>query len=116
VEQQIGRVDRIGSRWAREIKNRKPGQPLLRIEIRPVIFKGTYDEHHWRVLQQRWEDLRAQLHGEVLPARLRLAEDEEGKAIFDALAKDGPDFYPRKMCKDDDCRQPCARQKADPAP
>ena len=73
VEQQIGRVDRVNCRWAKElnraIKEGKSGPNLPRIEIRPVIFKGTYDEHNWKILQERWDDLRAQLHGEAIPAR-----------------------------------------------
>lgn len=70
VEQQIGRVDRIGSRWQRlceeRAKQADPAPEWPRIEIRPVIFKGTYDEQNWAVLRGRWRDLRAQLHGIVL--------------------------------------------------
>jgi hypothetical protein len=100
VEQQIGRVDRVNSRWAKELNNAikegKKGTDLPRIEIRPVIFKGTYDEHNWKVLQERWDDLRAQLHGEAIPARLRAIEDEEGRLILDQIAKARPDFSPLK--------------------
>lgn len=71
VEQQIGRVDRIGSRWQQlcDERNGGPGcgADWPRIEVRPVIFKGTYDEQNWAVLRERWRDLRAQLHGIVLP-------------------------------------------------
>jgi hypothetical protein len=71
VEQQIGRVDRIGSRWQilceRRAENTDRAADWPRIEIRPVIFKGTYDEQNWEVLRERWRDLRAQLHGIVLP-------------------------------------------------
>jgi superfamily II DNA or RNA helicase len=71
VEQQIGRVDRIGSRW-QQLCDERNGGPACgadwpRIEVRPVIFKGTYDEQNWAVLRERWRDLRAQLHGIVLP-------------------------------------------------
>ena len=59
VEQQIGRVKRVNCRWARElnraIEEGKTGADLPRIEIRPVIFKVTYDEHDWQVLQERWD-------------------------------------------------------------
>ena len=100
VEQQIGRVDRVNSRWAKTLRQAidggKKGPYLPRIEIRPIIFKGTYDEHHWNVLQERWDDLRAQLHGEAVPARLRASEDEEGRAILDEIAAARPDFSPRK--------------------
>lgn len=68
VEQQIGRVDRINSLWEKKLKEAlaTPADELPRIEIRPVIFQGTYDEHNWKVLMQRWDDLRAQLHGVVI--------------------------------------------------
>lgn len=70
VEQQIGRVDRIGSRWQQLCERHADGDRLSadwpRIEVRPVIFKGTYDERNWSVLRDRWRDLRAQLHGIVL--------------------------------------------------
>lgn len=101
VEQQIGRVDRVNCRWAKELKNAiaegKRGPDLPRIEIRPVIFKGTYDEHNWKVLQERWDDLRAQLHGEAIPARLRVAEDDEGRSMLDEIAQSRPDFSPLKI-------------------
>jgi hypothetical protein len=71
VEQQIGRVDRVGSHWALSLRKAiddgcEPGA-LPRIEVRPVIFRGTYDEQNWAVLRRRWDDLRAQLHGVIIP-------------------------------------------------
>jgi len=90
VEQQIGRVDRLGSLWQRQLQAwEKPrsdaddeakvgaeggagGDPgtssIPRIHVRPIVFKGTYDEENWRVLRERWDMLRAQLHGIVLVA------------------------------------------------
>lgn len=100
VEQQIGRVDRVNSRWAKMLRQTigegVSGADLPRIEIRPIIFKGTYDEHNWEVLRERWEDLRAQLHGEAIPARLRAGEDAEGRAILDEIASARPNFSPQK--------------------
>jgi superfamily II DNA or RNA helicase len=100
VEQQIGRVDRVNSRWAKALRQAIDGgrkvSDLPRIEIRPIIFKGTYDEHNWNVLQERWDDLRAQLHGEAVPARLRESEDEEGRAILDEIAAARPNFSPQE--------------------
>lgn len=73
VEQQIGRVDRIGSLWEEKLikvaDNQKEGN-IPRIEIRPVIFQGTYDEKNWYVLQDRWDNLRAQLHGVVISSSI----------------------------------------------
>lgn len=73
VEQQIGRVDRLGSRWSKElekaIRENWPLEKLPRIEIRPIIFRGTYDEYNWKVLKDRWDTLRSQLHGIVIPEK-----------------------------------------------
>lgn len=69
VEQQIGRVDRVGSLWESQLRIAiDNGQPLPRILVRPVVFKGTYDESNWSVLRKRWDDLCAQLHGVVISA------------------------------------------------
>jgi superfamily II DNA or RNA helicase len=73
VEQQIGRVDRIGSLWEEKLNqvvDKLNTGELPRIEIRPVVFKGTYDEKNWCVLRERWDDLRAQLHGVVISSRI----------------------------------------------
>ncbi len=99
VEQQIGRIDRVNSRWAKELRSAisdgRVGDDLPGIEIRPIIFKGTYDERNWNVLQERWDDLRAHLHGEAVPARLREDADAEGLAILDEITAARPDFSPR---------------------
>lgn len=100
VEQQIARIDRVDSRWAKALREAinagKNASELPRIEIRPIIFRGTYDEHNWKVLRERWDDLRAQLHGEALPAWLRASEDAEGRAILDAVLAARPNFSPLK--------------------
>jgi len=74
VEQQIGRVDRIGSLWESKLKDAiahsMPKEELPRIEVCPVVFLGTYDEKNWQVLRERWDDLRAQLHGIVISPRI----------------------------------------------
>ncbi|WP_235528012.1 DEAD/DEAH box helicase [Sphingomonas sp. Leaf38] len=96
VEQQIGRVDRVESHWARGLTEaiRHGRRPLPRIEVRPVIFEGTYDSHHWAVLMERWDDLRAQLHGVVVPYRLREGCTEEEQRIIRYLEAAAPDFSP----------------------
>lgn len=100
VEQQIGRVDRVGSRWEQQCKlaidSGVTGDALPRIEIRPVVFKGTYDEQNWKVLRQRWEDLRAQLHGVVIP------ESEAGAyqflgSVVDEINAAAPNFSPLRQ-------------------
>ena len=84
VEQQIGRVDRVGSQWSRQLddalKQDRPPAQLPQIDVHPVIFRGTYDEYNWQVLLDRWDDLRAQLHGEVIPAR-----EADGDVAYEQL-------------------------------
>jgi superfamily II DNA or RNA helicase/CRISPR/Cas system CSM-associated protein Csm2 small subunit len=97
MEQQIGRVDRVGSHWSKaleaSIASGKPAAEYPRIEVRPVIFRGTYDEHQWQVLQSRWDTTRSQLNGEVIPTRAAIA-DPESRALIDKLSKAAPDFSP----------------------
>lgn len=97
VEQQIGRVDRLGSLWEEKLKEAidsgKSKDELPRIKICPVVFKGTYDEINWEVLNQRWDDLRAQLHGIVISPRL--AENHPGaKEIIEEINFAAPNFSP----------------------
>ena len=100
VEQQIGRVDRLGSDWARRLHdalaNEGANTELPCIEVRPVVFRGTYDDRHWSILSARWDDLRAQLHGSAVPARERDSGtlDEEQAAILRRLDAAAPCFDP----------------------
>lgn len=97
VEQQIGRVDRIGSLWQSKFQAWEKADPDLagdgppRIEIRPVVFKGSYDEENWRVLRERWEELRAQLHGVVINEH---ASDELMRQLAREINALAPDFSP----------------------
>lgn len=101
VEQQIGRVDRVGSYWSKlldkALNDGKKGDELPRIEVRPVVFKGTYDEHNWKVLRKRWDDLRSQLHGIVIPNSRIEKNDTEGQEILDKIARQTPDFSPARQ-------------------
>lgn len=99
VEQQIGRVDRIASRWAQDLRKAvnegRHGVDLPRIDVLPIVFRGTYDDHNWRVLRERWDDLRAQLHGEVIPPRLVGDEcTKEERTLLDELNCAAPNFSP----------------------
>lgn len=98
VEQQIGRVDRVGSHWSQMLAEamRAGHTPLPRIEVRPLIFQGTYDAHHWSVLQDRWDDLRAQLHGVVVPFTMRRACTEDEMAEIRRLDAVSPNFEPAR--------------------
>ena len=99
VEQQIGRVDRVDSHWCGELKKAiasgATADRLPRIEVRPVIFRGTYDEHNWQGLRSRWDDLRAQLHGIVITTS-ETAFDAESKALMDEICSAAPDFSPTR--------------------
>lgn len=97
VEQQIGRVDRVSSRWEHALREAidsgQEGECLPRILVRPVIFRGTYDEKNWDVLRERWDDLRAQLHGVVISPQLSKASglsEDVVKAINDCAPRFTP--------------------------
>lgn len=95
VEQQIGRVDRIGSRWEKALKDCGAGvavADLPRIEVHALVFEGTYDEHNWTVLKRRWADLRAQLHGVVISSS-EVATQEE-RVVAEQLNALAPSFKP----------------------
>ena len=97
AEQQIGRVDRVDSHWCRQldgaIEKGVSSDQLPHIEVRPVVFRGTYDEHNWDVLRERWDDLRAQLQGIVVPDR-HAGLDEESRQIIEEIASHAPSFSP----------------------
>ncbi|HEX4080807.1 MAG TPA: helicase-related protein [Rhizomicrobium sp.] len=98
VEQQIGRVDRLGSRWCKDFDVWKEagavGEPP-RIEIRPIMFMGTYDEHNWSVLKRRWELLRGQLHGIVVSGADMRESGDADKCIAAELNNLAPKLSPR---------------------
>ncbi|MFM0086890.1 DEAD/DEAH box helicase [Paraburkholderia sediminicola] len=98
VEQQIGRVDRLGSLWEQQLQQailRSGVQPeaLPRIRVRPVVFRGTYDEQNWEVLGARWDDLRAQLHGIVISQQLAADYPDMAEVIAD-INRSAPNFSP----------------------
>ncbi|MRD49746.1 type III restriction endonuclease subunit R [Caenimonas koreensis DSM 17982] len=97
VEQQIGRVDRLGSLWEQMLPTEDAPHPPAgewpRIRVLSVVFKGTYDEENWRVLQGRWDDLRAQLHGIVIPESAR-TQDPMLDGYIDEINAAAPNFSP----------------------
>lgn len=100
VEQQIGRVDRIGSLWEEKlnqvIADKQANGDLPRIEIRPVVFRGTYDEKNWQVLHDRWDDLRAQLHGIVISPQMT-EKYLIAKEVVEEISNAAPKFSPQLM-------------------
>jgi superfamily II DNA or RNA helicase len=97
VEQQIGRVDRIGSLWEEKLNQMTSDEQasceIPRIEIRPVVFRGTYDEKNWQILHDRWDDLRAQLHGIVISPRIAEKYSNAEEMIAD-INDAAPNFSP----------------------
>lgn len=70
LEQQIGRVDRKGSLWERlaqgwldEGSQREP--PF--VEVRQLVFEGTYDAFQWDRVMRRQHVFDASLFGSLLP-------------------------------------------------
>ena len=102
VEQQIGRVDRVGSLWEKlldkAIEDKVASYVLPRIQIQPVIFKGTYDEKNWEVLRVRWDNLRAQLHGVIISPSI--AEKYGNFELVNEINNAAPNFSPKaaKLC------------------
>lgn len=97
VEQQIGRVDRLGSLWEQQllqaIRDGVPVEAFPRIRVCPVVFRGTYDEKNWEVLRTRWDDLRAQLHGVVISPDLA-ADYPDLAEVIDDINRSAPSFSP----------------------
>lgn len=93
VEQQVGRVDRVGSLWAQTIQS--GNDDSCTINVHGLVFKNTYDEYNWQVLLERWADLRAQLHGEIIPPR-EITEDDRQRYCntLTDLAQCAPNFSP----------------------
>lgn len=102
VEQQIGRVDRVGSFWSQKlfkaIGNDCEVDALPRIDVMPIIFKGTYDEYHWTILRERWDELRAQLHGEIIPSRMT-SSGQLDQSLLDKISQAAPHFSPSPFLK-----------------
>ena len=70
LEQQIGRVDRKGSLWERLAQNwldgERQGEPPF-VEVRQLIFEGTYDAFQWDRVMRRQHVFDASLFGSLLP-------------------------------------------------
>ncbi len=97
VEQQIGRIDRLDSLWERmlqtAIEENIKTDNFPRIEIYSIIFAGTYDERNWEILKERWDNLRAQLHGVVLSEDY-IRKHKIDEKIANEINKCAPNFSP----------------------
>lgn len=71
LEQQIGRVDRKGSLWEQRAQHwlvdGAQGEPPF-VEVRQLIFEGTYDAFQWDRVMRRQHVFDASLFGSLLPA------------------------------------------------
>ncbi len=71
LEQQIGRVDRKGSLWEqcahKWLANGTQDEPPF-VEVRQLIFEGTYDAFQWERVMRRQHVFDASLFGSLLPA------------------------------------------------
>ena len=70
LEQQVGRVDRKGSRWEKLadawLSGKASGEPEF-IEVRQLVFEGTYDAYQWDRVARRQQVFDASLFGSLLP-------------------------------------------------
>lgn len=94
VEQQIGRVDRKGSLWEQRaqewLADGAQGEPPF-IEVRQLVFEGTYDSFQWDRVMRRQHVFDASLFGSLLPADAwdRIPQGREAEVIDAA-----PSFRP----------------------
>ena len=96
VEQQIGRIDRLNSRWCKDFDDWSSGDrqaEIPRIAIHSIVFSGTYDEHNWSVLNKRWNELRGQLHGTVIPDQ-QIWQEDATRELADRINDTAPRLTP----------------------
>ncbi len=94
LEQQIGRVDRKGSLWEklaqRWLDQGAKGPPPF-IEVRQLVFEGTYDAFQWDRVMRRQHVFDASLFGSLLPAE---AWQRVPPAHLASLVAAAPSFRP----------------------
>jgi hypothetical protein len=94
LEQQIGRVDRKGSLWERRaqkwLADGAEGEPPF-VEVRQLIFEGTYDSFQWDRVMRRQHVFDASLFGSLLPAE---AWDRVPQERLKELLAAAPSFRP----------------------
>ena len=96
LEQQIGRVDRKGSRWEALANDwlLQPAAtrgPAPKVEVWQIIFEGTYDASQWERVGRRQHLFDAALFGSLMPldAWLRASEAHRRRLTLAA-----PSFSP----------------------
>jgi len=105
LEQQIGRVDRKGSLWERKAQEwmagGAQGDPPY-IEVRQLVFEGSYDAFQWDTVKRRKHDFDASLFGSLLPTEAWDRVPEERKQD---LLKAAPSFRPAPLPRLDPRRE-----------
>jgi helicase-like protein/SNF2 domain-containing protein len=94
LEQQIGRVDRKGSLWERRtqkwLEDGAQGEPPY-IEVRQLLFEGTYDSYQWDRVMRRQHAFDASLFGSLIPPdALERVPEERRKELLESA----PSFDP----------------------
>lgn len=94
LEQQIGRIDRKGSLWEKAAKKwlaeGAQDEPPF-IEVRQLIFEGTYDAFQWDRVMRRQHVFDASLFGSLLPTE---AWEKVPEERLDELLAAAPSFRP----------------------
>ncbi len=114
LEQQIGRVDRKGSLWERLaqkwLDEGAQGVPPF-IEVRQLIFEGTYDAFQWDRVMRRQHVFDASLFGSLLPAAAwqRVPPDRLAD-LLDAA----PSFRPARAAPIDTSASDVGVQRSEP--
>jgi non-ribosomal peptide synthetase component F len=101
LEQQIGRVDRKNSLWEQLAKAwllSDMTNPLPRIEVRQLMFEGTYDAFQWERVGRRQRMFDASLFGSLLPAE---AWVRVPSSLVPKLEAAAPNFRPPPFGKPD---------------
>lgn len=97
LEQQIGRVDRKGSLWERLaqkwLDEGAQGVPPF-VEVRQLIFEGTYDAFQWDRAMRRQHVFDASLFGSLLPVDTWVRVPDEWRTKLKDAA---PSFAPDRL-------------------
>lgn len=92
IEQQVGRIDRVGSLWVQQFVGKEwAHNNAPRIEIRTVVLSGTSDEERRRRILERQALLSAHLFGDILPPDVSAALPPEWRDLISAAS---PRFSP----------------------
>ncbi len=91
IEQQIGRVDRVGSLWSRDFEASDGGSGSPRIELATIVIGGTSDAERKSRILERQRSLGAHLFGELLPPDIMCGLSPEWRTKLNAAS---PSFAP----------------------